>query len=276
MRHLVWITSLACLCSAVACSSGVTVQDDKPPIKITMAPDKPEAQSPAQTPTSPETNDVVRAVWTRLDQTTNACKETFDYHPGGGLQIFACHLMSLEPYERLSQLFPGKIFLKGPHSPNKLVLTSLDSFGHYNPVFVSWLVDHAIPASADASFRQVTQPLYDQYVKPLAHKFLVTLEKSEQEAVCFAAEVDAYEHMMQSGTPKQWYYERFFFFMNPSFCSNPNGDFAFFNKNGFSGGFDGNVIKTATAFWIRRQLDGTKEQFGRGLRLLVRTYEGQS
>ncbi|MEL6181866.1 MAG: hypothetical protein AAFS10_23095 [Myxococcota bacterium] len=223
---------------------------------------------------SPELKQLIQTSWQQLDRTRNTCKDQFDYHPDGGLRIFACHLFALQPYTTLGDHFGGSIFARGPHTNTTLALGELQDFGHYNPAFVDWLVAHAIPAAEDPQFRRATAPLYNTYVKPLADIFMATLNKIEREPDCFAVERDTYAKLLQQKRLPEYHYEKFFFFMNPGFCANPNGGFAAFHNNGFDGGYSGNVVKSAVAFWIRRDLDGTFRRFARGLRLLVRTYEG--
>lgn len=259
---------LLCL-SLWGCSGGQTV--------TVMAPEPERKQAPARRPAQDEkqeaTRQLVRSVWTRLGQTHNACPEQFDYHPEGGLLIFSCHLQSLEPFTRLGELFGGAIYISGPHSNQGLVLNARQDFGHYNPRFVDWLVEHAVPAARDPAFRELTQPLYNEYARPLVNIFAVTWEKLRGEPACHQMLRDEYEGLLQQKKLPDYYYEKFFFFMNPKFCGHANAGFSFFSNNGFDGGVDGNVVKSAVAFWLRRSMDGTAERFAQGVQLLRDTYE---
>jgi len=49
--------------------------------------------------------------------------------------------------------------------------------------------------------------------------------------------------------------------------------FDYFYKHGFDGGHNGNVVKTCIAFWIRRTIDGTANEFYKGLLKLLKTYD---
>lgn len=217
--------------------------------------------------------EAVRAVWSGLGQTTNTCPDTFDYFPNGGPRIFACHVASSLPYERLVELAGMKVFLDGPHTAAGADLTAERSFGRYNPAFVRWAVDHLVPGADDAAFRVATQPLYDSFVKPLATAFWLTWRKAQAEPRCFEREVDQYTSFLAGKQVSEMPYERYFFFMNDKFCTNPAGGFAFFHGRGFDGGANGNVIKTTTAWWIRRSIDGTANEWARGLKKLLRTYD---
>jgi hypothetical protein len=221
-----------------------------------------------------EARAVARGVWGRLDQSVNDCPEQFDYFPEGGIRIFACHVRSLEPYARLGELFGGAIFVSGPHELGVLVLDDPGSFGRYNPAFVEWLVEVAVPAAEDPGFAAQTRPTYERLVRPTAMIFEAVREKLAQDPGCAAAIQREYEGLLAQGSVPSSFYEPFFFFMNPEFCQNMDKGFDFFSGRGFDGGYEGNVVKSAVGFWVRRSLDGTGELFGRGLGRLLSAYEG--
>ena len=64
-----------------------------------------------------------------------------------------------------------------------------------------------------------------------------------------------------------------FYFMNDGFCGHADEGFSYFYEHDFAAGFDGNVVKSCTAFWIRRSIDGTDDEFYAGLETLIRTYD---
>jgi hypothetical protein len=214
----------------------------------------------------------IREVWLKLDKTKNACDE-FDYFPDGGMRNFACHLMSLTSLEFLQEASGLIMFNGGPHQGARLKLDHRYQFGHYNPDFVLWMVDHLVPGAEDAALRRVTQAHYDKYIKPLARIFYATWKKAQEEPQCFRREVERYRAMMEKETLPEMYYERFFFFMNPDFCTHADKGFDYFYKHGFDGGYSGNVVKTCAAFWMRRTIDGTADEFSRGLLKLIKAYD---
>ncbi len=65
---------------------------------------------------------------------------TFDYgfDDGGTLNSFE-YIRSLMTYSQFQKKSPVEIFLKGPHTNTTLNLNSQNSFGHYNPEFVKLL-----------------------------------------------------------------------------------------------------------------------------------------
>jgi len=214
----------------------------------------------------------IRDVWFKLDQTKNTCEE-YDYFPEGGMRNFACHLKSLISLPFLAQASGLAVFNQGPHQGTMLKLDHRYQFGYYNPDFVRWMVDNLIPGAEDAALRKVTQAHYDKYVKPLARIFYATWRKARKEPKCFRREVEHYRSMMEEKKLPEMYYERFFFFMNPDFCSHADGGFDYFYKHGFDGGYSGNVVKTCIAFWMRRTIDGTADEFSRGLLKLLKAYD---
>ena len=214
----------------------------------------------------------IRDVWINLDKTKNTCDE-FDYFPEGGMRIFACHLKSLTSLEFLLEASGLTVFNQGPHKGSRLKLDHRHQFGHYNQDFVRWMVKHVIPGAEDTALRKATQAHYNKYVKPLATLFYATRQKAQQQPECFRREVERYRSLMEKKKLPEMYYERFFFWMNPDFCTHTDAGFDYFYKHGFDGGYDGNVVKTCIAFWMRRTIDGTADEFSQGLLKLLKAYD---
>jgi hypothetical protein len=214
----------------------------------------------------------IRDVWLKLHKTKNACEE-FDYFPDGGMRIFACHLKSLTSLPFLAEASGLAVFSQGPHKGTMLKLDHRFQFGHYNPDFVRWMAENLVPGAQDTSLRKATQKHYDKYVKPLATIFYATWKKAQEEPECFRREVERYRSLIQQKKLPEMYYERFFFFMNPDFCAHADDGFDYFYKHGFDAGHNGNVVKTCIAFWMRRTIDGTADEFYQGLHKLLKTYD---
>lgn len=203
----------------------------------------------------------------------SACA-SFDYFPNGGIRSFFCHRPARLGLAAVRALAGTPVFASGPHGPDDLVLDSRDTFGHYDPAFVKWLVDVAGPSPRGSAAQQATQAAYDANLRPLAEVFWRTLAKIEADGACFEREKKAYAGLLAKKKLPPSYYERWFFFMNPYFCSRPaGGNDSFYYDNGFDAGVSGNVTKTVVGFWIRRALDGTMQGFAEGLRKLVASYQ---
>ncbi|MBU0551360.1 hypothetical protein KKF91_03895 [Myxococcota bacterium] len=212
-------------------------------------------------------------IWRALGQTHNTCKDEYDYFPHGGPRIFGCHLRALISLPQLSALAGTPIFIAGPHTPSALNLAHASEFGQYHPAFARWVADQLIPRLTTPEMRMQAQPIYDQYVKSLATSFYITYRKIQKEPDCFHAEIARYKRFLQGSQEQDMPTERYFFFMNPKFCSNPDGNFDFFYKNGFDVDSNGNVIKSCFSWWVRRTLDGTAPDFWRGLTKLIKAYD---
>jgi hypothetical protein len=256
------------ICAAAVLLAGCGAAGTGPTVSTVMAPSKTTSTRPDVPLTSPEATAAAQRVWKGLDGSTNSCEE-FDYWPTGGMMIFACHIWSIADEASLRALAPMPIFLSGPHA-DRLVLDDARQFGHYNPEFVTWFVAHAVPGAEDEAFRAMSQPIYSAYVRFLAEIYLAAYEKTRAEPGCFASERDAYAAHLERGTLPGYYYERWFWWLNPGFCKDPDGGFNAFSAD--DGGMDGNVTKSAMGFWVRRSLDGTMEAWHEGLLKLTRTY----
>ena len=200
----------------------------------------------------------IRQLWKSLGQTSNHCPELSDSFPKGGLRIFYCHVKTLLDYEKIQKLAGVPIFLQGPHQNEKLQLNASDQFGYYNPDFVKWLTNYLIPAIEDPSFREATQKIYEQFVEPLAQTYYVVHEHLVKHPDFLKKEQDAYLEAIRSQRLDKNYYEKYF-------------SFSTLHQQGF----DGRLVQTSVAFWIRRFIDGTEREFFTGLTTLMNTYGSQ-
>jgi hypothetical protein len=220
----------------------------------------------------PALRDRALQLWLGLPHTRTMCG-AYDYFPDGGMRNFACHLGPPAAYATLVELAPLPVFLSGPHSRVALDLESQTDFGRYNPDFVRWLARVALPDARDSAFARATRPVWQGYVRPLAQIHRVTYDKWRANPRLLASETRRYLNMLEQGEVPAYDYERFFYFMNPGFAQNPDGGFTGFVDDGFDGGYNGNVVKTAAAFWLRRHVDGTAEIFYEALLRAFETYD---
>ncbi len=215
----------------------------------------------------------VRAAWKDIGGSRSGCEE-FDYFPEGGMRNFYCHVLTFISYRQFAELIGVPVFTGGPHTALELKLDSPDSFGYYNRAFVARLHRMLIPGEKDAAFRTATQGTYDGHVKPLARIFFVTYRKLKDNPSYLEQEKRDYLAMIRAGALQSYHYEKYFYFMNTGFIGSRD-DESYLMKHGFDGGWNGNVVKTCVAFWIRRSIDGTAEEFYTGLEKLLKTYDGR-
>ena len=237
----------------------------------------------------PEPGPNVHEVWRSLDKTKklwgmgqNRVCDVFDYHPNGGMRIFYCHLVSVAGDAPMEDLLGGApaIFLEGPHGDGLPEVGSCEepgqpcttSFGHYNPDFVRWASKALIPGADDAVFRQETQGLYDRFVRPLARTFWAAHRKLEADRACARAELERYRAAIQAGT--LGYYERWFDLLQRDFCGGEAGPIGYPRDSSRADGLsNGNVVKGAAGFWLRRTMDGTRPLFAQALERLLVAYD---
>lgn len=218
-------------------------------------------------------NSTVASVWQNLPTSGSQCPD-FDYFPDGGMQNFWCHISKDMPLSLLEEATGQKIFLSGPHGAT-LNLKDKTKFGQYNPKFVEALTKLVVPSEDDTTFIAQTQSVYNSHVRPLARFHFLTLQKLQKNPACAKKETLQYKSNIEKAADEQqeWYNERWFYFMNPKFCTTDNIDALF--DDGFDGGHDGNVVKTATGFWLRRSMDGTQPLFVGALEALLTRYDSE-
>jgi hypothetical protein len=204
--------------------------------------------------------------WQRATSCTS-----FDYGRDGGIQTFWCHRPANLTLASVRALAGVDLFVSGPHKADALTLRSAQAFGHYNPAFVRWLVDHAAPGPHGSPAQLVTREAYEEYMRPLAEVFWRTYRKTRAEEACFAQERSRYAAALARRSLPPGYQDRWYYFMDPAFCQQASNPAAIPRLG--DGGVDGNVVKTVMGFWVRRSLDGTMDTFAEGLKKLIAAYQ---
>ncbi|EIJ43214.1 hypothetical protein BegalDRAFT_2361 [Beggiatoa alba B18LD] len=200
---------------------------------------------------------VIKNVWRNLDKTTNQCPEVFDYFPNGGILSFYCRAKTFLSYEDLQKLYGKNIYRQGPHANGVLNLHDKESFGYYDPEFVKWLGDTLIINTDDKMAQTHLQAMYDNYVTTLARTYYVVYKALEAQPEFLQQEKANYQALLNSKTVPDNYAEQYY-------------DFASLNTDS---SYDGNVIKGAVLFWLRRHIDDTHKPFFQNLQKLLTTYD---
>ena len=202
------------------------------------------------------TKNEIKYVLRNLDQTQNQCPELFDAFPEGGMRIFYCHVKTFLSYKRLQKLAHKPIFIKGPHSKTLLNLKNKNEFGYYNKAFVTWLRNEFISAIKSAQFKKSTQTVYHQYIQSLARTYYLVHELLIIDPGYLQQELEHYLKLIEINSLPEYYVNRYYEFADL-----------------FDQGFNGDVVKTAVLFWIRRVIDGTEAEFFIGLETLLKAYD---
>ncbi|RKZ47481.1 MAG: hypothetical protein DRR16_16555 [Candidatus Parabeggiatoa sp. nov. 3] len=206
--------------------------------------------------TASTTTNEIKYVWRNLDQTQNQCPELFDAFPEGGMRIFYCHVKTFLSYKRLQRLAPMSVFIKGPHSKTLLNLKSKTEFGYYNKAFVIWLRNQLSSAIKTRRFKKSTQTVYHEYIQSLARTYYIVHELLILDPAYLQDEVEQYLKLIEFNTLPEYYVNRYY-------------EFAYL----FDQGFNGDVVKGAVLFWIRRVIDETEAEFFLGLETLLKAYD---
>ncbi len=174
-----------------------------------------------------------------------------------GLYGKARVVMNLAQLETISG---HKIFRAGPHRDGKLDLKAKTDFGHYNPAFLKWAQQHAIPGRHNARLRKELQPVYDQLMQRTARHFYRTHKLLQSVPERAAKARDGYtEQLAAEGNAGFWLQE--FFFADAAKADRAGHDWAETN--------------VSLGFWVRRDLDGTSKEFHRLLTVLLETHDAE-
>jgi hypothetical protein len=178
------------------------------------------------------------------------------------------YLMNLEKMEYLS---PVPIFKQGPH--RKTFDTKSAQFGHYNPDFLAWAEKELIPAAEDEYLRKLTQPVYDEYLKEIARTYYIA-HNHVQASKCTAEALALYQELLIEfenkpfdsdagdgpGYPLQKKFWPLFFRIDA-------------RRYDWNEGNAPHYVVAGAAFWVRRRIDKTEQQFHKLLVKLLVTYD---
>ena len=218
------------------------------------------AKSPARTKVA-----TIAEAWKALPESGSACGSDlgFDYGVEGGMRNFFCRALTIFSWKAFVSLAPASPFLSGPHQGTRLDLNAKTQFGHYNPEFVRWASTALVPALSDPSLRAQTQATYDRQVRVLARTYYKVWRTLSSRPDWMAKERTAYAAAMAKGEG-DW---------SGSVVDLYNDVLGTAEQSW--GGFDPNLVRSATMWWLRRTLDETATQWALGLERLLTTYDSE-
>ena len=216
------------------------------------------------------TTATIKAAWLGLDKfnlKNNEYEKLFNQcqtiYADLGLRSLYCRVKPFINYQKLKEISELPVFVKGPHT-DSLNLDAND-FGYYNKNFVTWLRENINPGANDLGFRQLAQPLYDNYVQETARVFYKTHVELFNDYPSLEAVKNDYLQRIAS------YHDPFGEFYSVTGYFNKKFDAQVFNL--WSEGYDELVVISAAGFWVRRSIDGTDKEFFRLLMELLETYD---
>ncbi|MDF3821439.1 hypothetical protein P3G55_16160 [Leptospira sp. 96542] len=210
-------------------------------------------------------------------------KTYFDFHKLGkeckdepGILNFYCKLQRVVSVSQLADLLGVSIFKEGPHTRSRLILNHTREFGHYNLEFPVKLREYLIPAKKKPSFRAITQPVYDKFIKVTARSYFSVYQKLDSNPDFFDKESKRYETLVEEKRLEPFYLDRFIFFMHPDYTDSQDvEEAAKFTIRKNDENVSGEVTREAVGFWLRRKIDGTNLEFLLGLIDLLKIYDSE-
>ena len=211
------------------------------------------------------------------------CAEPFGtWFPDWGVRGAACVAAQIAPPAELIGRAPTAPFRSGPHAVGETVRLDLDaarSFGRYDPAFVRWIGEAAVPTGPTAA---VVRPAYQRHFARTARLFWLARRDLARggfpDAVPAGAPAD-YAAFLDGG-PVPEGAESY------DLDADPNGGFSVFAftdrsealladldmtlSNDWTGKYEGNV---GYGFWLRRRADGTEAGWADALERLLRTFD---
>ena len=149
------------------------------------------------------------------------------------------YLRSLVTFESLQNIIPMAVFSEGPHTKDKLVLTSRYTFGHYNPEFVKYFGKVVSQLLSDRILISTTKKLVSDYglmsnLEGLQKIYSII----DSDRVTFNKYKLQYKKMILNRT---W----------------PEDGYRTHLPSNLRGGEYWNWAESDYYFWIRRDIDGT-------------------
>ncbi len=150
-----------------------------------------------------------------------------------------------------------------PHKefqPFGLVKNKTQEFHHYNPVFITWVIDHLIPEPSSAIGEKSAQNYYDtvfsRFFRMMASAYVYLLEHD------YETEVSHYQNQFQDLN-----FNGFYYLLDKYKQTLPEYaqayDYTITNMNG----------ALAIGFWLRRNIDKTDKQLWMGLSRFMLKYD---
>jgi len=203
------------------------------------------------------TEKMMMLMWNNLTKTTQStsseCSDVFNYYPNGGLRSFYCVFSTTWSIPNIEELAGINIFLNDVHGKNNLNFSS-SSFGHYNPEFLRWFRKEFLPANVNENFKIKTQSLYNKYLQEKARTYFVVNNALKQKPEKAEALVQEYKNLIRTSL-------------------NPYLHLSTFDAETDDSEYNWNIVTPASAFWLRREIDGTRDEFSKILNDLLLTYD---
>ncbi len=180
----------------------------------------------------------------------------YGFDDGGTLNSFE-YLRSLMPYSQFQKKCPVKIFLKGPHTNTALDLNSQNSFGYYNPEFVNLLhssINHIIK---NREFINSTRSALNKFkILKKLNDYLKIYNLIQENQSEFNKIKSEFVDLIETNKWDSYYYRE----KLPSILDTE---------------YYWNWSETNYYFWVRRDVDNTKEKWHQIISDVIKAYEAK-
>jgi len=233
--------------------------------------------------------DELMDLWSAFsDSYGDDCDRDFQTIRDFGVRYLACNAAAALPLAVIADRAPVAPFRSGPHmATSQAVVLDLNAgreFGRYNPAFVRWVTDAAVPDNAAA--RQLVTPIYRDHVARPAR--LYWLAHNALSAVGFPGTLPPgkladYQAYLNGGPATEAIagFEGGDTVSTYDFIDSlpplvPAGE-TVVTVNGQALDLVDWPLReeasTGVAFWIRRDADGTADEWRAGLRAMLQAYD---
>jgi hypothetical protein len=181
-----------------------------------------------------------------------------------GVRTMYDQLKMIMSLEKVISLSPIPVFVKGPHTVD-FDLHS-ETFGHYNPAFLSWAKTRVIPAKHKPILRKLTQPFFNAYMKDMARAYYMAHAHLKEHPILLERRLAVYANggTYENGESNAQY-------DLPAYKSPTWQDL----DNALGSGYSNYYFYTGIDFWVRRQIDTTASLFFEILQELLTTYDDE-
>ncbi|RMA64390.1 nSTAND1 domain-containing NTPase [Ulvibacter antarcticus] len=198
-------------------------------------------------------NWIIKNIW----KSAIEAEVPLDYTTGiRGLAEKHATLLNMDKFKFMSN--PLEVFLSGPHE--KGIRYYENDFARYNPEIVEWISNNMIPDGTDAEFQQLTQRVYNKHLKILAEAYIRSYVLLKKDSLFVEKQKAAYLEHLESGNPYNFFRNKQYRYYFNTMDKIKPGAFPYYSKE-------------AAGFWIRRNIDGTADEFYDLLIKLAITYD---
>ena len=181
-------------------------------------------------------------------------KYDYGFDDGGTLNSFE-YIRSLISYEELQRKSPVNIFLKGPHTSTTLNLKSQNSFGYYNPKFVKQLHENLNWILGNEAFVHLTRSSVEKFnILKKLRGYLEIYSIIENDQTEFNRLRLNFQEKLKAD---EW----------------SDYDYRSYLPAQLEMSHYWNWSETVYYFWVRRDIDGTKELWHKMIMDFITAYE---